>query len=93
MKLRLFAIYDRKMNIYLTPFPARGEVDAIRNIQGSFASNEIKQTPIGTNPADFDLIEVGYFDDETGEIGKSMPIIVGNIKTIVDISTPSTVLS
>ncbi|AXH73503.1 MAG: nonstructural protein [Microviridae sp.] len=93
MKLNLYSIFDRKMNIYLTPFPARGEVDACRQISASFGDASMKQTPVGTNPGDFDLIHVGYFDDEMGDITKVMPLVIGNIAVIVGNSSSSTVPS
>lgn len=93
MKLRLFSIFDRKMNVFLTPFPARGEVDACRQISASFSDASMKQTPVGQNPQDFDLIEVGVFDDESGDITKVMPLVIGNVAHIAGVSGTSTVSS
>jgi len=90
MKLNLYSIFDRKMNVYLTPFPARNDVEAVRNVSSGMADASMKQTPVGTHPEDFDLVKIGHFDDESGDISKEIPLILGNVR---DISATSTVPS
>lgn len=67
MKLILFALYDVKTGVYLSPFPARNHVDAVRNLKDGFRNPQMRETPVGQNPQDFDLYKLGYFDDESGE--------------------------
>lgn len=92
MKLNLYSIYDRKMNIYLAPFPARNDVDAVRNVQASVSDPQMKQTPVGQNPQDFDLTMIGIFDDESGQIERSHTLTVANIGDLAKIAA-STVFS
>lgn len=87
MKLRLYSMFDRKMNVYLTPFPARGDVDAIRNVKTSSLHPEMKNTPVGEHPEDFDLIYLADFDDESGAITKVVPLVIGNVAQICASST------
>lgn len=90
--LRMFSVFDRKMKIFLTPFPARSEVDACRQIKSSFDNPDIRSTPVGQHPDDFDLVEVGSFDDESGEIISDRSVtVIANIGRLVEKSTSSTV--
>lgn len=82
MKLNLYSIYDRKMNIYLTPFPARGDVDAKRQVSASFSDQGIASTPAGQHPEDFDLVKIGDFDDESGAISSAHPIVLANLEAL-----------
>lgn len=66
MILQLFSIYDSKMHCYLSPFPSRAKVEAVRQIKASFESPQMRETPIFQNPEDFELHHIGEFDDETG---------------------------
>lgn len=80
MKLKLFSIYDVKSGVYLAPFPARGDVDAVRNVKDGLRNPQMRETPIGQNPKDFELHELAMFDDESGEITKSpRPVLVVRI--------------
>ena len=87
MMLRLFSIYDRKMCVYLTPFPARGEVDATRQISASFSNPQMRETPVVSHPEDFDLVHVGLFDDESGEIERVKPALVTNLAPLARVSS------
>lgn len=77
MKLKMYSIYDRALGVYLTPFPARGDVDALRQVKASFKDPSMADTPVMKNPSDFSLVCVGEFDDESGVISgyTSVPII------------------
>lgn len=86
MMLRLYSIYDRKMCVYLTPFPARGEVDATRQISASFSNPQMRETPVVSHPEDFDLVHVGMFDDESGEIERVKPAVVTNLARLARVS-------
>lgn len=88
MMLRLYSIFDRKMAVYLTPFPARGDVDATRQISTSFGSSQMRETPVFTHPADFDLVHVGMFDDESGNIERVSPTIITNLAPLARVSAP-----
>ena len=77
MKFNLYSIYDRKMGIYLSPFPGRGHVDATRSIVSGMP--QMKDTPVGQNPQDFDLTFIGCFNDDNGEISRCTPEVLGSV--------------
>jgi len=83
MKLRLFSIKDRLMNVYLTPFPARADVEALRQVAASFSDPSMKQTPVAQSPQDYDLVFLGEFDDETGVlVSAPAPVLLKNLRDI-----------
>ena len=59
MKLNLYSIFDRKMGVYLAPFPSRGDVDATRNVVSGLWHPDVKNTPLGLHREDFDLVKIG----------------------------------
>lgn len=65
MIIKLFSVYDSKAKAYMTPFcrPATGL--AIRDFID--VVNDVKST-ISRYPEDFSLFEIGFFDDNTGEL-------------------------
>ena len=84
MKLNLYSLFDRKMNIYLAPFPSRHPVEAMRSIRDGANQPGFKDTPVGAYPADFDLYFVATFDDDSGKVGCPMtPELIGNIEAII----------
>ena len=64
MLLNLYSVYDEKSEIYLPPFHGRHHNDAIRSFTQTVNS---PGTPIGDHPADFNLIWIGKWEDDTGE--------------------------
>ncbi|AXH74216.1 MAG: nonstructural protein [Microviridae sp.] len=73
MRVLLFSILDTVAGVFMSPFVARSEVDAIRQIAASKSDPNIASTPVGTNPRDFVLYELGFLDDETGQIFPVFP--------------------
>lgn len=68
----LFAVKDIKTNTFNRPFPEANRVNAIRGL--SIVVND-KQTQIAHFPQDFELFEVGTFDDETGHINTKVEFV------------------
>lgn len=68
MRFQLFSVFDAKARVYLAPFVARSAVDAKRQLEAAKADSSFMQTPVGQHPEDFELYQVGTFDDETGEL-------------------------
>lgn len=92
MKVGLFSIYDSVAAVFLTPFTARSRVEACRQILASKVSPDIVNTPLGSNPRDFVLYDLGTYDDETGSIASKFP--AERVHAVSDIwadSAPSTV--
>jgi len=73
MRVKLFSIYDRKAKVYMAPFVARSETDAIRQITSSLRDPQMRETPVFQHPDDFDVRVVADFDDETGQISPFVP--------------------
>lgn len=73
MKLRMYSLLDKKMEVYLTPFFSRNDVDAGRQLSASLRDPQMAQSPIALAPGDFDLVAVGDFDDDTGVITPYLP--------------------
>lgn len=91
MRVLLFSIFDRKANIYLAPFVARSETDAVRQVSASFRDPQMRDTPVGQHPEDFDLRFIGVFDDETGRVEGESPRNVSSLLDLAPKAPPSTV--
>lgn len=95
MRLHLYSIYDRLMGVYLAPFVARGDVEALRQIRNTLTDSRTSATPLVTNPGDYDLYYMSSFDDETGEVfpveragaTSGKPAFMTNIRALVAEST------
>lgn len=64
MKLLCFAVFDVKAEMYSTPIFVKAKIDALRSF--TEAAND-KSTAIGKYPGDFKLVQLGLFDDASGE--------------------------
>lgn len=65
MKMIVFSVRDRALNGFMRPFVAPAVGIAVR----SFADEVNKQdSPMFAHPDDYDLYELGTFDEETGLI-------------------------
>lgn len=60
MKLKVFSVYDSKVESYFKPFYCQTKGEAIRSF--TEISND-NTSQIGKYPEDFTLFEVGEFDD------------------------------
>jgi len=65
MILKMFAIRDTKGAIYFPPFYKNTPAEAQRDFQT--VANDAK-TQIGQYPEDFDLFQIGTFDQLSGKI-------------------------
>ena len=63
MKNGIFSIYDTKLQAYLAPFTAANNQVAIREFS-QYANRE--GSPFQKHPADYQLIRVGDWDDDSG---------------------------
>ncbi|AXL15135.1 nonstructural protein [Microviridae sp.] len=65
MKLKMFSIYDQKVQVFNTPFFMVNQQIAKR------AFSDLMQeegTTINKHPKDFALYELGEYDDSTGKL-------------------------
>lgn len=70
MQKAILAVRDRKTALFDQPFAIRHVNEAIREFT-IIAKN--KDTKWGKNPEDFELVQIGTFDDETGTLGNCSP--------------------
>lgn len=89
MRVSLFSIRDVKAGCYLAPFVARSAVDARRSITQGFRDPNMRDTPVGTHPGDFELFEIAYLDDESGVITPFGPQFICGIAELAPSSTVS----
>lgn len=67
-----YAVYDRKAELYSTPFLEVKDGTAVRAVQDLVINN--KEHPFAKHPSDFSLHRLGSFDEHTGVItGKTNP--------------------
>lgn len=70
MKLPVVAVFDKKMALYERPFTCRMTAEAIREWD---MIRKDTSTKIGKNPEDFDLFQIGTYDDEQGTLESVIP--------------------
>lgn len=63
MKLKVFAIYDKAAEAYMTPFHMQTAGQALRAWEDSCRD---ENTQFAKHPSDFQLFEIGTYDDATG---------------------------
>ncbi|AXH77096.1 MAG: nonstructural protein [Microviridae sp.] len=76
MLLKVFAIYDSKVEAYMSPIfvPSRGQ--ALRSF---IDAAQDTTNNLGKHPADFTLFEIGVFDDSNATFDCHIsPISLGN---------------
>lgn len=64
--MKIFSIFDQKAAAYLSPFTLQSEAHAIRQLADVLLSNQT--SPFSDYPEDFTLMEIGTWDQLTGEI-------------------------
>lgn len=66
MKLKIFAIYDSKSEVFDKPMYAKTTQEMIRDL--SYVVNKPnEQNKLYLYPSDFTLFELGEYDDNTGK--------------------------
>jgi hypothetical protein len=81
MKLRLYCIYDRKMNVYFPPITATNEEHAKRKFSEIFNTTNSLYL---NYPEDFEVWFIGYFNDSLGKIEKAPANkLIGTAKNLV----------
>lgn len=83
--MKIYTVYDSKVEAYMKPFFARNKGDAMRGFMEACAD---PQHQFYKYPGDFTLLEMGDFDDLTGKIVPYVSLIsLGNgleFKTAVE---------
>jgi len=76
--LKLFAILDTKAAIFQRPFCAETRATALRALE-TVVNREGEQSDIALYPQDFELFELGTFDQESGELVSTGRVSVTNL--------------
>jgi hypothetical protein len=76
MILKAFAFHDRKIGVYGQPFFMAHIGQAIR---AAIELGEDRNTIIGRHPADYQLIQIGEYNDATGEFVNLPHNILGTV--------------
>lgn len=70
MKLQAVAVFDKKTALYGQPFYVRHLGDAIREWD---VVRKDTNNKYGKNPEDFDLKQIGFYDDSNGTFENLSP--------------------
>jgi hypothetical protein len=70
MVLKVFSVFDSKLQVFNTPFFSRTVADATRSFSDLVRDG---RTTVGQHPEDFFLYDIGLYSDETGEINGTAP--------------------
>lgn len=86
MKLQCFALLDIKTGAYGTPWFMRHGAEAMRAV-GDLAQD--KSTTVGRHPADYQLVCLGYWDDQSGAFENlAAPTVLGTAVSMIPEVTP-----
>jgi len=67
---KVFSIRDAKISCFHTPFQADSEISAVRSITAAMMDHQGLMTQF---PADFELFEIGAYDEVTGLFTQNGP--------------------
>lgn len=91
MRLRFYSIKDNLSGVFLAPFVARNDVEAVRQLSASLRDPQMAQSAIAMSPHDFELCFVGAFDDESGEVfpddeyAGTLPASLGSVQRLCQV--------
>jgi hypothetical protein len=85
MILKCFAFHDMKVGVYGQPFFMAHVGQAIR---ACIELGEDRSTVIGRHPADYQLIQIGEYDDQSGEFANLPHQILGTVVSFLPTKSP-----
>lgn len=81
----VFSVYDKKAEAYMSPFTFNVQGQALRAFADSVNDGE---SMFCRHPDDFDLYELGKFDQESGEFLSEKHFIIGARSLVQDVAPP-----
>lgn len=78
MILKIFALRDSAIDAYGRPFYAVTRGSAIRSLQDSLA----EKSEISRHPEDFELFEIGEYNDGDGVLTPCVPVSVVRVRDL-----------
>lgn len=73
--MNLYSIKDTKAEIHQAPWVAKTHVHAMRSFQGEINRAD-PQNALYNHPMDFQLVHIGTFNEETGELALTKPTVI-----------------
>lgn len=80
MMLIAASVLDTKTGVFMAPMFVAHEAVAVRAVIEAAAD---RRTVLSRHPADFALVILGTFDDQTGEMMASAPRTVGTVVSLI----------
>ena len=71
--IKLYAVRDEKAELFLTPWPCNAVGQAIREFTQACAPGQ--QSALSQYPRDFALYEIGVYNQETGVLVATTPVL------------------
>lgn len=87
MILKVFSVFDSKLQVFNTPFFSRSVADASRSFSDLVRDS---RTTVSQHPDDFFLYEIGQYSDETGELVACVPTQIAAANAFVPPFEPDT---
>lgn len=75
MPIIIVAVRDSAVGAYMQPSTVRAPGQAIRGFQDE-ANRQDPQNTLWAHPEDFELWQLGYFDEETGDITMEKQMLI-----------------
>lgn len=82
MKRILLALWDKQADMYNLPFSVPGLGVAYRELADQIMSKK-PDNMLALHPEDFKLVQLGFFDDQSGEITVDGPKDICELKDLV----------
>lgn len=86
MVLKMYCIYDRKSAIHQPPQFCHNTGHALRMYRDIFSD---PKSQLHRYPEDFQIFEIGGFDDATANVMQITPHLICSGTDLVDVQTPS----
>lgn len=87
MKLRMYSIYDKKTKLYHPPAFCHNAGHAMRVFKGVFFD---KNSMMSRFPVDYDIYDLGGFDDNSGEVAGDKPTFICTLDSLNEINPQPT---
>ena len=81
----IVAVKDTAARVFGTPFFVQATAQAVRSLRDEVNSKD-STSDINRHPDDFEIYEVGVFDEDTGVITPHEPRLIARAKDLKDAS-------
>lgn len=78
----IYAVKDLAVQAYGTPFFVRAKGEALRSFQDE-ANKKDGNSAIAQHPEDYELYYIGDYDDMTGELTATTPVLIARAKDLM----------